>query len=57
MHTDVTSLLVVCINQDDIDERNCVVRRMKDIYERAHNILAWLGPEGDDGAAALLAGM
>ncbi|KAF2033977.1 HET-domain-containing protein, partial [Setomelanomma holmii] len=33
----------VCINQGDIIERNSVVRRMKDIYERADSIIAWLG--------------
>lgn len=27
---------------------------MKDIYERAHHIIAWLGPESKDGAMALL---
>jgi hypothetical protein len=45
----------LCINQDDFDERNHVVRRMKDIYERAASILAWLGPESHNGAASLLA--
>lgn len=45
----------LCINQDDMDERNHVVRRMKDIYERANGILAWLGPESHNGAASLLA--
>jgi hypothetical protein len=31
----------VCINQEDIEERNRVVGRMKDIYEGADEILAW----------------
>ena len=44
----------LCINQQDLDERNRIVRRMKDIYERSEHILAWLGPESKDGAVALL---
>ncbi|KAH7396534.1 heterokaryon incompatibility protein-domain-containing protein [Phaeosphaeria sp. MPI-PUGE-AT-0046c] len=33
----------LCINQNDIPERNEQVRHMKDIYESAANIFAWLG--------------
>lgn len=33
----------VCINQDDIAERNLQVRKMKMIYERAEQVLAWIG--------------
>lgn len=45
----------ICINQADIPERNHVVGHMKNIYERADRILAWLGPESENGGEALLA--
>ncbi|KAK7983327.1 f-box domain protein [Apiospora arundinis] len=34
----------ICINQDDVEERNIQVRRMKDIYSLAESVIAWLGP-------------
>ncbi|KAH8789205.1 heterokaryon incompatibility protein-domain-containing protein [Hyaloscypha finlandica] len=34
----------LCINQHDIQERNSEVPRMRDIYERADLVVAWLGP-------------
>ncbi|KAK1758910.1 heterokaryon incompatibility protein-domain-containing protein [Echria macrotheca] len=46
----------VCINQSDLDERLHQVRHMKNIYENASRVLAWLGPEMDgsgDGIALL----
>jgi hypothetical protein len=33
----------LCINQEDVDERSSQVPRMKDVYARAYNVLAWLG--------------
>ena len=38
----------VCINQDDIEEKNSQVRLMGDIYRKASRTVAWLGdePEG-----------
>ena len=33
----------VCINQDDIQERNIQVTRMRSIYQRAARTIAWLG--------------
>ncbi|PQE12869.1 Heterokaryon incompatibility 6 OR allele protein [Rutstroemia sp. NJR-2017a BBW] len=33
----------LCINQEDIEERNRTVKRMKDIYERAQVVIIWLG--------------
>jgi hypothetical protein len=33
----------ICINQDDIPERNRQVLRMLDIYKRARNVQIWLG--------------
>ncbi|KAE8453859.1 hypothetical protein EG329_007635 [Mollisiaceae sp. DMI_Dod_QoI] len=43
----------VCINQQDINERNAQVRRMGDIYSLAKKVIIWLGPEGDNSAHAL----
>ncbi|KAF8850570.1 hypothetical protein BDZ45DRAFT_696624 [Acephala macrosclerotiorum] len=43
----------ICIDQSNIEERSRVVLRMKDIYERADEIIAWLGPEGSEGTLAL----
>lgn len=37
----------VCINQQDIAERNKQVALMGDIYTCAHYVLTWLGPPGD----------
>ncbi|KAH6716433.1 heterokaryon incompatibility protein-domain-containing protein, partial [Leptodontidium sp. MPI-SDFR-AT-0119] len=34
----------VCINQSDIGERNSQVLLMKTIYEKAKEVLVWLGP-------------
>lgn len=31
------------INQEDIEERNRMVKRMKEIYERARGVIIWLG--------------
>jgi Heterokaryon incompatibility protein (HET) len=38
----------VCINQDDLDERNRQVSLMAFIYSRAQAVLVWLGKEPDD---------
>ncbi|KAH8807778.1 heterokaryon incompatibility protein-domain-containing protein [Xylogone sp. PMI_703] len=35
----------ICINQQDIPERNAQVRLMRQIFQRASRVLAWLGPE------------
>jgi hypothetical protein len=37
----------ICINQDDLDEREAQVRIMYDIYQGAKQVLAYLGPEAD----------
>lgn len=34
----------ICINQDDISERNAQVQRMGDLYAQAKIVLVWLGP-------------
>lgn len=33
----------ICINQDDLEERNLQVRRMPDIYQAAERVVGWLG--------------
>lgn len=33
----------ICINQEDSDERDAQVRRMKTIYEQAERVIIWLG--------------
>lgn len=38
----------LCINQEDISERNQQVQLMKHIYECASEVLIWLGPEDDE---------
>jgi hypothetical protein len=43
--------------QDNIDERNYTVRRLKDIYERADNVIAWLGADSDGSGAMSLLGV
>ncbi|CZT10030.1 uncharacterized protein RCO7_03176 [Rhynchosporium graminicola] len=35
----------ICINQEDVDEKNCQVPLMRQIYERASAIRVWLGPD------------
>ncbi|KAH7355364.1 heterokaryon incompatibility protein-domain-containing protein [Rhexocercosporidium sp. MPI-PUGE-AT-0058] len=34
----------VCIDQENISERDHQVRKMKAIYEQANNVMVWLGP-------------
>ncbi|MCJ1388366.1 hypothetical protein MMC18_001212 [Xylographa bjoerkii] len=43
----------VCINQDDLDERNQQVALMTRIYKKASSIYVWLGEEADDSAMAM----
>ena len=38
----------VCINQDDVDERNKQVALMRKIYSQAENVVVWLGEDGPD---------
>ena len=37
---------MICINQNDIEERNSQVSLMHRIYEQAEEVLVWMG-EGD----------
>ncbi|OCL08630.1 HET-domain-containing protein, partial [Glonium stellatum] len=43
----------ICINQEDVNERNAQVKKMKDIYEYADRIYAWLGMHNDEIDAVL----
>ncbi|KAJ0110225.1 HET-domain-containing protein [Diaporthe amygdali] len=43
----------VCINQNDVDERNVEVKRMKDVYTLANRTVIWLGEEADESTLAL----
>lgn len=43
----------ICINQDDIDERNAQVKRMGRIYSLATRVVVWLGEESADSRLAL----
>ncbi|KAB5563138.1 heterokaryon incompatibility protein-domain-containing protein [Coniochaeta sp. 2T2.1] len=36
----------ICINQNDVVERNAQVLRMKDIFPHAEKLIIWLGEEG-----------
>ncbi|CZR67070.1 uncharacterized protein PAC_16969 [Phialocephala subalpina] len=37
----------ICINQQDVHERNSQVRLMRDIYRSTAKVVSWLGPEAD----------
>lgn len=55
-HTDTVRTIwadAVCINQDDILERNKQVTRMADIYRLAHRVVVWLGPETANSSLAM----
>jgi hypothetical protein len=43
----------ICINQDDLVERSRQVPLMKETYERATNLVIWLGEGHDETAVAL----
>ena len=43
----------ICINQQDLDEKNHQVRQMASIYQRSHETILWLG-QGDRYTDALL---
>ncbi|KAF2246312.1 hypothetical protein BU26DRAFT_65795 [Trematosphaeria pertusa] len=38
----------LCINQEDIEERNVQVKRMASIYKLAYRVVVWLGPTSPD---------
>lgn len=43
----------ICINQEDMEERNTQVKRMAHIYTTAHRVVVWLGEEAGDSKHAL----
>ncbi|PMD61297.1 HET-domain-containing protein [Hyaloscypha bicolor E] len=43
----------ICINQEDVEERNREVGRMGQIYGKATRALIWLGPEGENSSLAI----
>ncbi|KAI8623637.1 HET-domain-containing protein [Xylariaceae sp. FL1651] len=43
----------ICINQDDIPERNEQVKKMAQIYSSASEVIIWLGPEEEDVSLAI----
>jgi hypothetical protein len=43
----------ICINQDDVLERNHQVQHMSRIYSRAATVLVWLGPAYDGSDLAM----
>ena len=54
-HTEHDRLWVdaLCIDQDNISERNEQVKRMRQIYRYAHQIIVWLGVEKEDSDLAM----
>jgi hypothetical protein len=42
----------ICINQSNIHERNTQVKKMGTIYQRAEEVIAWLGCEDDNSSTA-----
>ncbi|KAF1840325.1 uncharacterized protein K460DRAFT_297130 [Cucurbitaria berberidis CBS 394.84] len=45
----------LCINQDDVEERNHQVKRIMHIYWAARAIVVWLGPETEEDTRAITA--
>lgn len=43
----------ICINQDDVKERNHQVSFMSSLYSKAHCVIAWLGPETETSHEAI----
>ncbi|KAJ4303971.1 hypothetical protein N0V88_001573 [Collariella sp. IMI 366227] len=46
---------MICINQDDVSERNCQVSVMGRIFSQAQTVIGWLGPEETQSRLAVLA--
>jgi hypothetical protein len=43
----------ICINQTDLEERSAQVLKMKDIYEKASEVVIWLGAGSDETMLAM----
>jgi hypothetical protein len=41
----------ICINQANLRERSCQIQQMRDVYEAADEVIAWLGEESAQEAA------
>jgi hypothetical protein len=55
-HVDEETLIwadALCIDQENVAEKNEQVPQMKDIYARANHVIAWLGPAREDGEIAM----
>jgi hypothetical protein len=51
--TDYMWIDAICINQEDIAERNMHVVKMGAVYRKAKNVIVWLGPAQDNSALAI----
>ncbi|KAI9666007.1 MAG: hypothetical protein M1821_003942 [Bathelium mastoideum] len=55
-HAEQTRILwidAICINQSDIHERNQQIKRMREIYNLADEVIVWLGTETPDNRTAV----
>ncbi|KAI1126731.1 heterokaryon incompatibility protein-domain-containing protein [Nemania abortiva] len=43
----------MCINQNDVIERNAQVQQMGLVYKNAQRVIVWLGPESEDSGDAI----
>ena len=43
----------ICIDQTNLQERGNHISRMKTIYQNAHEVIAWLGPQSGDSDTAM----
>lgn len=43
----------ICINQDDVAEKDAQVCMMGEIYSRAHEVIVWLGEEADQSSRVI----
>jgi hypothetical protein len=43
----------ICINHNDVKEKNAQILRMKEIYSSARQVIVWLGPQNGDSDKAL----
>jgi len=43
----------ICIQQCNIEERNRQIKRMQTIYQKASDVVVWLGSEDDDSSTAM----
>ena len=43
----------LCINQDDVDERNSQIQMMDQVFSKAQGVIGWLGDPTDESNAAM----